>query len=82
LAGEPTVPITVAPERLGPLAGDQADTAGRSLDQHGIARLHAIGLAQQVGGRQALQHHGRTGVERNGLRQNQQPMRRKLRMSA
>ena len=63
-------------ERLGPLAGDQADPAGRRVDQHGIAGLHAVGLAQQVGSGQALQHHRRAGVETDAVGQDQQAMRR------
>jgi hypothetical protein len=46
-----------------PLADDQADTAGRGMDQDGVARLHRAGTAQQVLRSHALQHHRRAGLE-------------------
>ena len=49
-------------EMLGPLAEDQADAAGRRMQQDGVAGLDAIGLADQVLRRQALQHHGGGGL--------------------
>ena len=50
-------------EMLCPLAHDQPDTAGRGVDDDGVARLHAIGAAEQVLRGQALQHHRGGGVE-------------------
>ena len=50
-------------EMLAPLAEDLPDAAGRGVDQDGVARLHAIGLAQQVLGSEALQHHRRRLLE-------------------
>ena len=53
-----------------PLARDQPDAAGRRMEQHEITlpqaalRLH---LLQQVLRRQALEHHGRTGLEIDGV---------------
>ena len=55
-------------QRLGPLAGDQAHTTGRRVPQDVVARLQAFRrqrLAQQVLRRQALQHHGGAGLERD-----------------
>jgi hypothetical protein len=46
-------------ERAEPLAGDQPDAAGRSMQEHGVAELGAVGPMDQVIGRQALQHHRR-----------------------
>ena len=46
------------------------------MDQHRIAGLHAIGAAQQVGGGQALQHHGGSGVESDVFREHQQAVGR------
>jgi hypothetical protein len=54
-------------QRLGPLAGDQAHAAGRGVEQHEVARLQALHrarLLEQVLRRQALEHHGRAGLER------------------
>ncbi|MCY1520145.1 hypothetical protein D9M68_549160 [compost metagenome] len=53
-------------ERLGPLAGDEAHAAGRGMEQHEVARLQAFGgqrLLQQVLRGEALEHHGRAGLE-------------------
>ena len=47
-------------EQLGPLDGDQADAAGRGVQQDGVAGLHPrVGLQQPVGGAEAA--HGRGG---------------------
>jgi len=53
-------------ERLRPLAGDQADAAGGGMEDNEVAGLEAFGRqrpAQQVLGRQALQHHRGAGLE-------------------
>ena len=42
-------------QRLRPLAQQRAHAARRGMDQHGVARLHAPGLAQQVLRRHAAQ---------------------------
>ncbi|MNG32198.1 hypothetical protein D3C84_1181500 [compost metagenome] len=39
------------------MAGQGADTAGRSVEQNGFAALEFVGLAQQVLHGQALEHH-------------------------
>ena len=49
-------------EMLRPLAQDKADAAGRGVQQDGIAGFDAIGLADQILHRQALQHHRRCGL--------------------
>ena len=49
-------------EMLGPLAEDQADAAGRGMQQNGVAGFDAIGLADQVLRGQALQHHRGRGL--------------------
>src|SRR6185437_5253104 len=46
-------------EMLAPLAENLADAAGRGVDEDEVAGLYAIGLAQQVLGGEALQHHRR-----------------------
>jgi hypothetical protein len=46
---------------LCPLTEDQADAAGRRVEKDGVAGFDAIGLADQVLHREALQHHGRGG---------------------
>ena len=59
-------------ERLRPLAGDQADTAGSRVEEYEVATLQAFlrqRLAQQVLGGQALQHHRGAGLERDRVRQ-------------
>jgi hypothetical protein len=53
-------------QRLGPLAGDQAHAAGGGVEQHLVAGLQAFDrqrLLQQVLRGQALEHHGRAGLE-------------------
>ena len=47
---------------LGPLRQDQADAAGGGMQQDGFAGFDAIGLADQILHRQALQHHRRRGL--------------------
>ena len=59
---------------LCPLTSDQANAAGSGVDQHGIARLHTVGTAQQVSTGQPLQHHRRSGTEIDGCRQLQEPI--------
>ena len=49
-------------EMFGPLAEDQADAAGRGMQQDGIAGFDPIGLADQILRRQALQHHRGGGL--------------------
>ena len=53
-------------QRPGPLAGDQADAAGRGVPQDMVARLQALGrqrALEQVLRGQALEHHGGAGLE-------------------
>jgi hypothetical protein len=61
LSGDDTVPITVVAARLGPLAEQQADAAGRGMEQDGVALLdpRLDGAVDQVLGGHALQHHRR-----------------------
>ncbi len=49
-------------EMLCPLAEDQTDAAGRRMQQDRIAGFDAIGLADQILNREALQHHGGRGA--------------------
>jgi hypothetical protein len=49
-------------EMLRPLAQDKADAARRGMQQDGVAGFDAIGLADQILHRQALQHHRRCGL--------------------
>ena len=63
-------------EMLGPLAEDQADAAGRGVEQDGVAGLDLIGLADQVLRRQALQHHRRGGLVVDAVGQLQQAVGR------
>ena len=56
----------------GPLAGDQAHATGRRMEQHGITRCQALdrnAFLEQVLGGQALEHHGGSRLERNGIGQ-------------
>jgi hypothetical protein len=56
----------------GPLACKQANAAGRSVEQDGFIALQAVGLAQQVLHRQALQHRRRSLLEADPRRQRDQ----------
>ena len=56
-------------ERAGPLAGDQADAAGRSVIENGLAALQRVDLPEQVLRRHALHHQRRGGTVRNAVRQ-------------
>ena len=57
-------------EQLRPLDDDQADAAGRGVQQDGVARLQpGSDPAQQVGGGQAAHGHRRGGLEGDGVRQ-------------
>src|SRR5262245_16248657 len=47
------------PERLQPLAGDQPDSAGRRVEQNGLAGPHRVGPPDQVLHRHPLEHHRR-----------------------
>ena len=52
--------------RARPLAGDQADAAGGRMEQHEVAFLQAalrLRALEQVLRGEALEHHGRAGVE-------------------
>ena len=44
-------------EVLRPLAGDQANAAGRGVEQQDRVGADLVGLAQQIAHRHALQHH-------------------------
>jgi hypothetical protein len=59
----------VRADRARPLTCDQADAAGRRVEQHGLARLEPPGLAEQVLHGQALQQHRGAGLEGDGVRQ-------------
>ncbi|MNZ35112.1 hypothetical protein D3C78_525020 [compost metagenome] len=56
-------------QRLGPLAGQGADTPRSGVEQDGFATLEIIGLAQQVLHGQALEHHSGSLFESDGVRQ-------------
>jgi hypothetical protein len=49
-------------EMLRPLAEDEADAPCCGMQQDGIAGFDAIGLADQILHRQALEHHGGRGL--------------------
>jgi hypothetical protein len=63
-------------QRLGPLAGDEADAAGGSVEKDGIALLHLEDLTDQVLRGQALQHHGRALLVADALGQYDQALGR------
>ena len=54
---------------LGPLAGQRPYTTGCGMEQDHIARLHFIGLLQQVLNGQTLEHHRCRLLEADGVRQ-------------
>jgi len=43
----------------------QSHTAGSGVDEHRVARLHAVGAAYQTLRRQAFQHHRGGGLKGN-----------------
>ncbi len=54
------------------MTGNQADTTGGGMPQDVVARLQPLGrqrALEQVLRRQALEHHGSTGLEADGVRQ-------------
>jgi hypothetical protein len=53
---------------LRPLAGDQADAAGRGVEQDRVAGVDLVGLAQQVLCGHALEHHRRRLLVGDGVR--------------
>ena len=57
------------PERLAPLAQEQADAARGGMHQDRVARHDLVGLPQEVLRRQALQHDDRADLVRNRVRQ-------------
>ena len=63
------------PQRLAPLAKNEPDASGRGMDQDRVALLHAIGLAQEILRRQALEHHRRAGLVGNRTRQLEEEFR-------
>ena len=64
---------------LGPLAGDRTDPASGGMEQHGLACLQRVGLAQQVLRGQALEHDGRRLFVADGLGQlHQMPCRQRV----
>ena len=63
-------------EMLRPLAEDKADAARRGVKQDRVAGFDAIGLADQVLCRQALQHHRRGGRVVDAVGQFEQPVGR------
>ena len=64
------------PQRLGPLTGDQTDSAGGGVDQDLVTALHRKGVAQQISRGQPLQHHCRAGSATQAVRQFEQAVRR------
>ena len=57
---------------LGPLAEDQSDATGCGVEKHrvtGVQTALRLGALEQVLHRQALEHHGRAGLETDGVRQ-------------
>jgi len=46
------------------------------MNEDGVAGLHAVGTTQQIGTRQPLQHHRRTGAEIDRIREIQQAIGR------
>jgi hypothetical protein len=66
-------------QRLSPLGGNEADAAGNRMEQHEVARLQAalrLAPLEQVLGRQALEHHGGPGLERDRIGQAADELRR------
>ena len=63
-------------QRLGPLARDEADPAGRGMEQDGVAFLDLVGLPDQVLGRHALEHHRGRLLIGDAVRQHDQAIRR------
>ena len=59
-------------EMLCPLRQDEADAAGRGMQQDGVARFDAIGLADQVLRGEALEHHRRRRLVVDAVGQFQQ----------
>ena len=71
-----TVPIIVTPMRARPLAGHQADTAGRGVVQDRLAALQREDLAEQVLRRHALHHQRRGAAVANAVGQRDQHLGR------
>ena len=63
-------------QRLGPLARDEADPAGRGMEQDGVAFLDLVGLPDEVLGRHALEHHRGRLLIGDAVRQHDQAIRR------
>ena len=61
---------------LRPLAGDEADATGRSMEQDSVASLDTIGLADEVLSGEAFEHHRSGLVVGNALGQHHEPFRR------
>ena len=76
LLGRARRPDDGGAERVAPLAQEQPDAARGGMDQDRVARLHRVGLAQQVLRRETLEHHDGADLVGDGLRQvDQQPGR-------
>ena len=63
-------------DRLEPLAGNQANAAGRGVEQHRVAGLHLVRAPDQVLHGHALEHHRRRGLVSDAVGELQQPVRR------
>ena len=59
-----------------PLAQDETDTARSRMHHDVLPGLHSEGAAQQILRSEALQHHGRTGLKIDRIRQLHQPIGR------
>ena len=56
-------------EVLRPLTHDQADTAGRGVDQNRVAGCHLVGLEQKRARGHAADHHRRRQARIDAVRQ-------------
>src|SRR5271169_6892831 len=61
-------------QRLRPLAGNQADAAGRAVEQNRLALPDLMDLADQIWRRQALKHDGGGLLIADAVRQRDQPV--------
>src|SRR6185437_5583700 len=63
-------------ERLGPLAGDEADAARGGMEQDGVALLHLEDLADEILRGETLEHHRRALLVGDALGQHDQALGR------
>ena len=66
----------IGPSALAHWHASRPTPLGRRLEQDGIATLDAVGLPDEVLGRQTLQHHRGGLVVRDAVRQHHQPVGR------